>query len=350
MKALLLMMTLLTATTTSFALLFENTKKELVDTVDQNAQEFAKNFPAVCAIKTVLLDKDTQEPIGKALSTNGVLIYLERQHENVGYVLTSGRQFKHNPNRDGKGDSKDHILVTHLIFGADGSTSNAPHNNIVPTEKVNHLEHFTEDSEVCLSLIKFIPPAGFSIDPLPIYDGKGYLKGDLMDAIVVSYGVFKAGDRDPVKDFIRRAGTIKLKHTTEKKGAAVAENLIFHGLLRSGLGNTSLTPLSGWALTDHQIWPYAADEGAPVIVKTSRGYQVAGIYDALIIKPSLIGASHTWHFVPHYNRWIQDVIKGQIDPNKNCFGFTGPIPTEFDSSRAKAASAAKNGGTTHSSK
>lgn len=329
--------------------MFENTKKEPVDTVDQNAREFAKNFPAVCAVRTFTIDTKTEECVGKILATNGVLIHVD-QKENAGYVLTNGRQFKQNKTRDRDVALENDLMVIELSFLDCTSTLNlSTKDSRIFTGAIYSIEDFTQDDEICLSIVKFDLPENFSIEPMKIYDGEGYKKGNLMGAFVVSYGVFKTPDSRPVKDFIRRGGQLKVRHTSQSKGPLSSQYLVSSGSLGSAENIFALKPGPDCPLTDHQVWPYQADEGAPAILKTSRGYQLAGIYFGLVPNLQKGTGAHTWHFVPQYKQWIQDVLDQKFNPS-NAFAHKGPMPKGFELTRVLKEFAAKNGGTTHSNK
>lgn len=281
-------------------MIFENASKKPESIVDQQAQDFAVNFPAVC--KIFLSELDESNVFIKPKSINGVLISVNKD-KKIGYVLTSSQVLN-------KYIQNNCAIGVH--FGPNGNLSEVPLESLAKVSMVYEYASHTDPTVPVLGIIAINLSDDFSIEPLPIYDGKGYLKGNLMDAAMVSYGEFSTG-HTPIRDSQRRAGRIKVRFEIINE----EHLLVFKGTNPSETFPTQLSrPAEQFELANNQAWPCYGDNGLPVLFKTTRGYQLAGIYDKMEGVKKHNVRTHRWYFIPRDIAWIKDVINDTLDLSK----------------------------------
>ena len=226
------------------------------------------------------------------MSSTGTLIHVD-PIKKQGYVLTSASQFLMNK-----------TLEHYFWFGAEGSFKDVPKECRLKMNRLHVLKDPNSKFQHTLGILQFDLPEDFTIEPMKIYDGQGYKKGEQMTAAVVSYGAFRMNEEEPINDLKKRAGIIGLKFVTNQYGDVLQ--------IRGTYAGSSFPVLKldkEFKELNTQAWPFVADGGSPAILKTSRGYQLAGIYAGMILKPDN-SASHYWHFAPSNMPWINDIITG----------------------------------------
>lgn len=297
MKVLCTLFTLFSFALPSVAMLFEKGPTQSQDSIDQAAQKLAEQFPAVC--KVVLAELDDDYNYKKAKSICGVLVSVNKE-KKLGYVLSDARIVN--------GFFEDNCAIG-ILFGQNGNLSEVPLESMLKCKLVYHYTSHTNPDVPIFCLFSVQLPDDFSIEPLPIYDGQGYLKGGLMDGVMVSYGPFSTG-QEPVLDCKRRAGKIKVRFEKSDE----EHLLVYKGKNTSQTLLQQLTqPAKDFELSNNQAWPLKGDNGLPLIFKTSRGYQLAGIYWRMIGNFNNTVWSHQWYFIPRDIAWVNDIINDTLD-------------------------------------
>lgn len=289
----------------SFALYFQNQLGESQDIIDQAAQELAKKFPAVCVIKSFPKDKNADVNKIPARSTNGVLFHVNKE-TNTGYVLTYAKQFFEDDTSPDETEKLMHQADQRRVvlwFGSEGSNSGPKEGPVHGCRGLHFMHDKTTIHKYTIAIITFDLPPYFNIQPIPLYDGQGYKAGKPLGAVLTSYGLFNQHKGQEKIDYIRRAGITKVQYLENQVGKVLAI---------PGAYNPQkfpeIQPTVELEICDNQAWPYKQDGGSPLILKTLRGYQLAGIYSGLNIHPTIGMASHYWYFVPANKDWIDTVL------------------------------------------